>query len=333
MAYDHDQRSQTTAPTYLTRPRRQDHDGKTNKCEGVLRVGDLDSVVRWADNFPTAKSLPVDRLAAALFVNCSEPGTRLIATFTAYCDASGDGNTQPRVIVSGYVANYLQWKCFEQKWQRVHDIFKVNIPFHMAEFVAATNNPKYQLQTNARADYVKIARDQNKANDFLKELSVIQLSVVHYGISCIVPMSLYEEVNSLLSLREAVPPYALAARMCIQKLHQWERQCAIAQPAEYIFEEGDFEQGKVTDLMVDEGEALPIYKKKADCAGLQGADHYAWEQSHFLRAHDKSGQTAMRLPFKWLLQAIPKLHTEPTLSTLIDLCHTKGIDPRLGVKR
>jgi hypothetical protein len=76
----------------------------------------------------------------------------------------------------------------------------------------------------------------------------------------------------------------------------------------------------------------PIYKKKKDYAGLQGADHYAWEQSYFSKREQMGIPTPHRNTLKLLLKAIPKLHVPTTTATLIDLCHEKGIDPRTGVK-
>lgn len=256
-----------------------------------------------------------------------------MAMFKACFDASGNTKDHPYLVVSGYVANYLQWQRFEDDWTAVHRAFEVNPPFHMAEFVAACSTSTYRDQRNARADYVDIARDEKRATEFLKLISQIQMSFVHVGISCIVNMAVYQEVSSLLDLREVVPPYALGARMCIQRLRRWEQDYAIRLPAEIIFEVGDFEQGKFTTLMVDEGEEIPIYKKKEDFAGLQGADQYAWEQFYFLKKREHGSREDVRMPFYFLLESIPKLHTHPSREFLIKLCEKKGIDPRTGVKK
>jgi hypothetical protein len=53
-----------------------------------------------------------------------------------------------------------------------------------------------------------------------------------------------------------------------RRLRQWEEDYGIREPIECIFEEGDFEQGKFTLLMVDEGQFPPIYKTKNEFAGL-----------------------------------------------------------------
>jgi len=141
-------------------------------------------------------------------------------------------------------------------------------------------------------------------------------------------MQLYNEVDSLLDLREVIPPYALAARMCIEKLHQWEEKFSIEEPTEYIFESGDFGQGKFTDLMVDEGQNTPIYNNKKDLVGLQAADHYAWEQFYFLKKRLRDPNLVARDALGLLIYGIPKLHIEPSLEKLIKLCEIKGVKPR-----
>lgn len=262
-------------------------------------------------------------------MNCDDPENRLMAMFTAYFDASGNAKDQPLIIVSGYIANYFQWRNFEDLWERIHREYGVLKPFHMAEFMASRRSPTYKHQKNARTDYVAIASDQDKAESFLRTLVYAQAANVLCSISCIVPMSLYNEVDSVIDLRSVVPPYALGARMCIQRLHRWEDDYKIAEPVEYIFESGDFEQGKFTELMIDEGEAVPIYRSKNDFAGLQGADHYAWEEFNFLKRHTVNELQAATPTLGMLLQSIPKLHTTPTIETLMDICHVKEIPAKI----
>ena len=257
-----------------------------------------------------------------------------MAKFSAYFDASGTPDSQPFVVVAGYIANYYQWRLFEINWKLIHDQYGVDLPFHMVDFQAATSNlERYQKQSNARKDYVELAKDESKAIEFFKRICVAQLSVVNCAISCTVPMSTYNNVSSLLDLRTVVPPYAMAARICIHALHNWEREFDISEPVEYIFEEGDFEQGKFTELMVDEGWPKPIYKKKKDFAGLQGADQYAWEELFYLKQDLQSQNPLFRNSFKLLLEGIPKIRREVTTAGLIKVCELKGIDPRTGVRQ
>jgi hypothetical protein len=185
----------------------------------------LSDLVRLSEDYP--EESPLFRLAAALFVGSSHPGERVMAMFTAYFDASGDGQKHPVVIVAGFVANLQQWAMLDHLWKKAHQEHGLDLPFHMSTFVSACNNPKYALQSDARPDYVRIAAQPKEAELFIKHLATAALSTIHCGISSVVPMSLYQEVNSVLDLRRLIPPYALAARMCIEKLHQWENVFAI----------------------------------------------------------------------------------------------------------
>ncbi len=252
--------------------------------------------------------------------------------FTAYFDAAGNARDQSHVIVSGYIANYLQWQMFEHTWKNAHSQYGVELPFHMSEFIAASRNQNYEKQRNARADYVEIAKDKNRARAFFDKLCIAQISFVNCAVSAIVPMNIYEGVSSLLELREVIPPYALGAGICLTRIARWEKDFDVQIPVECIFEEGDFEQGKFTELMVADGAEVPIYKKKNDFAGLQGVDQYAWEQYFYLDKLERGTGLPARESFQWLLSAIPNMHARVTTAQLIALCTAKGIDPRTGVK-
>lgn len=286
-------------------------------------------LISWAENFDSHRSL--DALAAALFVGDSDPGARLMAMFTAYFDASGTPE-QPFIVVAGYIANLWQWRMFESSWNGLHADAGLNIPFHMSEFQAAVATPeRYAKQSNARADYVEIAKDAPKATEFFKRLCICQLTMVNCAVSCAVPMSTYNNVSSLLDLRKVVPPYAFAARLCLQAVHEWQTKFQV-QGVEYIFEEGDFEQGKFTELMTTEGLPIPIYKKKKDFAGLQAADQYAWEELFNLK-QELYNSPVLRNSFRLLLESIPSIRIEATMASLIKMCEVKGIDPRTGVRK
>jgi hypothetical protein len=178
-----------------------------------------------------------------------------------------------------------------------------------------------------------VARPRVKATQFFNHLCTAQLTIVNCALSCAVPMSVYDGVSSLLDLRAVVSPYAVAARTCIHMIQTWEKEFEVSEPVEYIFEEGDFEQGKFTDLMVDEGWQVPIYKKKKDFAGLQGADQYAWEELFHLKQELYNQNLVLRNSFKLLLEGIPKIRREITTASLIKLCEHKRIDPRTGVRK
>src|ERR1035438_2961705 len=100
-----------------------------------------------------------------------------MAMFSAYFDASGNGVDQPHVVVSGYVASYLQWKLIENTWRNIHQTYGVELPFHAADIMAARSNPNYKNQRNARQDYVLLANDPAKADEFVTNLSALELTM------------------------------------------------------------------------------------------------------------------------------------------------------------
>jgi hypothetical protein len=107
-------------------------------------------------------------------------------------------------------------------WTSIHSEFDVNKPFHMSDFMCAVTTPeRYARQKNARPDYVALANDPPRANQFFHRLCIAQQTVVNCGISCIIDMGIYREVSSLLDLRQVVPPYALGARSCLARVQQW----------------------------------------------------------------------------------------------------------------
>jgi hypothetical protein len=278
----------------------------------------------------------LDRLAAALFVGSKNPEGRLMALFTAYLDAAGDSTKQPFIIVSGFIANFVQWKGFDGVWRNVHEQYNVALPFHMAEFYSALTNPNYKNQSNARSDYVEIVKDAIRWRPFVQALVYAQATFINCAVTAVVRMNVYNEMDSLLELREKIPPFALGARYCVNRVRKWEKEFEITEPVEMIFEEGDLGQGEFSRLMVGEGSALPIYKKKSDFLGLQAADQYAWEMARRLKDEEKEKQLCRefeaRNELMFLYYSIPKLHIEPTAESLAFIANERGIKVRAWKK-
>ena len=252
--------------------------------------------------------------------------------FTAYLDASGDSDKQPFVVVSGYIANLTQWIAIENIWKSIHEEFRVNLPFHMADFVAAGTNEKYKNQSNARADYVELAKDPVLWRHFLQQLVNAQVCMIHCNVAAVIRMNVYNEVDALIELKEHIPPYALGARYCVDRIREWEKEFESADPVEMIFEEGDLGQTEFSRIMVGEGSDLPIYKKKKDFAGLQAIDHYCWELTNRLKSQEKEKELNREFPPRielvYLYESIPKLHIEPTTQTLLTICQERGFKAR-----
>src|SRR4029077_12645347 len=111
------------------------------------------------------------------------------SAFTAYFDASGHPSDQPFVVVSGYVANYLQWQGFGKAWAHTHNKFNVDLPFHMADFMARKKDGA------RRKDYKKL--DDTQAEDFLVGLASVQEVYMLLRVSCIVDMGIYQNINDV----------------------------------------------------------------------------------------------------------------------------------------
>src|SRR5438445_10934551 len=110
-----------------------------------------------------------------------------MAMCTAYFDASGNAVDQPFVIVSGYIANFIQWTFLERAWGDVHTKYGVTLPFHAADFMAARNNlQNYQKQRNARADYVALAGQPNQADRFLINFAQLMASVTNCAVTAVI---------------------------------------------------------------------------------------------------------------------------------------------------
>jgi hypothetical protein len=145
-------------------------------------------------------------------------------------------------------------------------------------------------------------------------------------------MKVYNEVDELIELKEKIPPYALGARYCVDRIRKWEREFEVEKPVEMVFEEGDLGQTEFSKMMVGENSDLPIFKKKKDFAGLQAIDHYCWEITNRLKAQGKENQLACefepRIQLVYLYESIPKLHIEPTTQTLLSICQERGFKAR-----
>jgi hypothetical protein len=287
---------------------------------------DFDEIRRWSKLLSPNPS-PLERLAGAIFVG-KQIERCLMSMFAAYFDASGAGQGQPCIVVAGFLANIHQWQVFEKAWKNAHDLAGLDLPLHMAELVAACETPeRYAKQKNARQDYVKIAQDLNRRDEFLYNLMLVKIMSIHCGMSCMVPLDIYGKVHPRVI--EVVPPYALAARMCIAHIKFWEDTFG-KEGVEYVFEAGDLGQGEFTNLMVDEGQAIPIYKNKKDFAGLQAADMYAWEQFFQYKGELRGATSEFRDTFAGLIWGIPGMHSEVTLDILKKVCHLKGINTETG---
>jgi hypothetical protein len=237
------------------------------------------------------------------------------SAYTAYFDASGHPSDQPFVVVAGYIANINQWKLFNRMWENVHKEFDIELPFHASDFYARAKQYEHLPKGN----------DEGTSHDFITMLASAQQIYMLLHVSCIVDMGVYRNIADVFQMETMVPAFALGARTCVSLVENWQKDFGIEFPIECIFEDGDFGRGKFMDLMRVERMPSPVFKDKADFAGLQAADHIAWEAgSHLKREQAARAPVPRTHPFTQQL-AIPHLHVQATLENLLEICERKGI--------
>lgn len=257
---------------------------------------------------------PLHSLLCAIFP-CGDWCGRLMAklsAFSAYFDASGHPSDQPFVVVSGFVANAHQWLFFNKMWEAIHKRYDIALPFHAADFAG-----RYR-------QYKKWSLDDPEAEDFASELASAQQIYMLFGVSCVVDMGDYRQLSEVFQLGQMVPAFALGARACISLLEKWQAFANIEYPIECVFEDGDFGRGKFIEIMRTERMPAPIFKNKGDFPGLQAADHVAWEQGNHLKKQ-RTGNPVSRTPTFNQLLAIPHMHMQTTVESLLNVCEKKGI--------
>jgi hypothetical protein len=172
------------------------------------------------------------------------------AAYTAFFDAGGHPADQPFVVVSGFIANCHQWLLFNRMWESVHKRYKVPLPFHASDFYAR------------RPPFDKWALNDPEADSFISELATAQQLYILFGVSCIVDMGDYRQVNEVLQIGQMIPAFALGARACISLVENWKKYSHVTWPIECIFEDGDFGRGKFMEIMRVERMPAPTFMDK-----------------------------------------------------------------------
>jgi len=145
------------------------------------------------------------------------------------------------------------------------------------------------------------------------------------SFSCKVDMGTYKNINDVFMLDTMLPAYAVAVRVCVETVQTWQKAFGLNHPVECIFEDGDFGRGKFIDLMRVERMPAPIFRDKKDYAGLQAADHLAWEQGNYTkRLKLAEGIIPVTSTLSKML-AIPHIHHAASLDNLLEICEKKGV--------
>lgn len=222
---------------------------------------------------------PLRHLALSIWLN-HDPKERYMANFTAYFDASGHPDAKgSAMFVSGFIAPISEWVKFEREWLSLLAEYGIKNPFHMAEFIACSeqfvgwkHNEKRQLEFYGRALKV-IQRRTNRAisqgvivDDFWKLVNEYVIPDDHAAAS---------------SLKTPLSFCAVGA--CIQ-IAKWanrrrRRGLKMTGTIEIVFDRGDKHRGQMATALRDVFNTDPIFKDKKDVVPIQAADILAWEHA------------------------------------------------------
>jgi hypothetical protein len=214
----------------------------------------------------------------------------LMSGYYLYCDAGG-GKDHGFIVVAGYLSTFERWNAFTGEWNEL--LARFDIPyFHMKKFS--------QFEEPFDSD---IWKDEKRRARFLSSAADIIARNVEKSISCIVEFGIFDRVNKIYRLDDAVGvPYSLASRTCAAKasLHRGS-----ATDATYIFDDGDEGRGELMRVMERDGYPSPIFRPSRDrmkdgrlvrgLRPLQAADFAAYE----LRKVYKE-------VYRWIVNPIPR---------------------------
>jgi hypothetical protein len=243
-----------------------------------------------------------------------------------YCDAGG-GKDHGFIVVAGYLSTCERWNAFAGEWNRLLASFDVPY-FHMKKFA----------QFKEPFDSARWKDEERRAR-FLSNAAKIIVSNVEKSFASYVEFEIFDKVNSLYHLDNAVGvPYSLAGRTCVAKasLHRGS-----SSDATYIFDDGDAGRGELMRIMERDGYPSPIFRPSRDrvkdgrlvrgIVPLQAADFAAYElrkiykddptESWPLEKYRKSIRALAAVDSEW------NRYTEQDLITLCEKI------PRIATKR
>jgi len=108
-------------------------------------------------------------------------------------------------------------------------------------------------------------------------------------------MDSYRGMNNDYTIEESIGmPYALAARVLIAKLHEWQDVKGDERSELHVvFEDGTYGKGDLLEVFAKDRIPTPSFVKKTDCIAVLAADLIAWECFHAI-LQDKKREPSPR---------------------------------------
>jgi hypothetical protein len=251
-----------------------------------------------------------------------------LAVLSSYSDASGTVNSEHALVVSGFVSTAEKWMRFEKRWTQTLTLFDVPY-FHMNEFAHSTGV------------YTAWKGNEKRREAFIKRLISCCIANVIHGFSCGIVLSDYLEVNLKYKYRERTGgPFAMCGRGYIADVQKWHKAGRYKDyPIDFVFDDGDYEKGKLLTHLQTYRYPLPIFKyglpRKNDpsvvpVVPLQAADLVAWEHNKFMiaRLTSESETVTMRRSLDQIRRKVPHKWQVITKKNMADACIHYNIPER-----
>lgn len=159
--------------------------------------------------------------------------------------------------------------------------------------------------------------DKNRREKLLSDLLDIIKSHVYRKFGSVVYNPAFSRLSKENQEEFRLNAYVLAARACVADVAIWKKRENMSHvPTAYVFEEGDIGVGKLSDRMLADGHAKPLFfakKPRVSAEGtpieayspLQAADLLAYEIYKVVRDVAKAGGPVNK--FRWPLEQLESI--------------------------
>jgi hypothetical protein len=171
-----------------------------------------------------------------------------MAILTTAFDASMEEPSKRFLVMAGFVSDAETWKEFDSAWRaRLADD---GIPyFHM--------NPFAMRQLHFRG------WSEDRRRELLGDLLGIISSNVYYKFGIVVEAEAMHDLRSIFKDRN-IAMLEVAGSMMTIEVEQWRIRNNYRNPAEHVFEDGDFGKGRLCNAVKAATGKTPSFRSKKD---------------------------------------------------------------------